>query len=218
MRKYNQADRRRDGFRVRGGGMLGVNGDFDWEVGLGRDKYGDSQIGLTDSDYLRWGLDISYLFGGVVSGYGSFYSEDVETDQRNSQSFGAPDWSATTDDRFNTLTVGVEWPEAIGKLTARFNYILADSAGRIENDTSGLPSAFPTLSTKQQNITVGLSYPWRPTLDIGLDFLYERYDSNDWALDEVAPQTIPNLLAFGADAWNYSVSVIYLSLRYKPGQ
>jgi hypothetical protein len=39
-------------------------------------------------------------------------------------------------------------------------------------------------------------------------------DSDDWALDEVNPDTIPNLLAVGADAWTYDANFFYFSVRW----
>jgi hypothetical protein len=39
-------------------------------------------------------------------------------------------------------------------------------------------------------------------------------DSDDWALDGVNPDTIPNLLALGADAWNYDANIFYISVRW----
>lgn len=46
-------------------------------------------------------------------------------------------------------------------------------------------------------------------------YWYERYDSQDWRLDGVLPATIPNLLAFGAQAPNYSVNVLRVAMRYR---
>jgi hypothetical protein len=62
---------------------------------------------------------------------------------------------------------------------------------------------------------LGLTYPASDKLSFRLDYIYENFRSNDWALDGVGVDTIPNLLSFGADAWNYTASVVYFSARYQ---
>jgi hypothetical protein len=62
---------------------------------------------------------------------------------------------------------------------------------------------------------VGLSYPYSERLTFGFDYLFESLDSDDWALDGVGADTISNLLALGADSWNYNANVFFLSMRYQ---
>jgi len=64
-------------------------------------------------------------------------------------------------------------------------------------------------------LKLGVSYPYSESLSVGIDYIYEKYSSSDWALDDVGPATIPNLLALGADAWNYDNSVVYVNVRYQ---
>ena len=45
-------------------------------------------------------------------------------------------------------------------------------------------------------------------------YWYESYDSQDWHLDGVQPDTVGNLLAFGNQAPQYRVNVLRLALRY----
>ena len=59
-----------------------------------------------------------------------------------------------------------------------------------------------------------MSYPYNDSLTFGFDYIFERMDSDDWALDGVNPDTIPNLLALGADAWNYDANIFYFSVRW----
>ena len=215
MRKYNMADRERSGMKLRGSVYPGNRSDFGWEFELGDDKYQDSAIGLTDSEYVRVGADFSYLIGDAASAYANLYNEQIETEQRNSQSFSEPDWAATTDDTFTTATLGVNYPQLLGPVDTRLEYTWSRSIGETRNNTSGLPLSFPDLRTKRQTLNVGLSYPLSDALSIGFDYYFESFDSDDWSLDGVNPDTIPNLLALGADAWNYDVNVFYFSVRYQ---
>jgi len=215
MRKYNMANRERTGIRLRGSVFGGERTDFGWEVEVGEDRYNDSAIGLTDSEYLHLGADFTYLLSQSASVYASVYNEQIETEQRNSQSFSAPDWSASTDDRFTTVTMGVTYPGLLGPLDANIDYTWSQSVGETHNNTSGLPTSFPDLRSTRQNIRLGLSYPYSDSLSFGFDYLFESLDSDDWSLDGVNPDTISNLLSLGANAWNYDASVFYFSVRYQ---
>jgi MtrB/PioB family decaheme-associated outer membrane protein len=215
MRKYNMADRKRTGLRAHGSIFGGARTDFGWEFEVGEDEYGDSAIGLTESDYQRFGVDFSYAFDGMGSAYASLNDEHVQTDQRNSQSFSAPDWAATTDDRFTTATLGLAYPDLVGPVGASFEYNWSRSVGEMRSNTSGLLTSFPDLLSRRQNIKLGLSYPYSESLSFGFDYFFESLDTDDWALDGVDPDTIRNLLALGADAWNYDAGVFYFSVRYQ---
>jgi hypothetical protein len=215
MRKYNMADRERRGVKLRGTVFTGENSDLGWEFETGNDDYNNSLIGLTESDYVRVGADFSYMFSGAATAYASVYNEEFDTEQANSQSFSAPDWTATSEDTFTTATLGASWPAMIGKLDGKFEYVWAQSVGAVSNDTSGLPDSFPDLRSKRQNLTLGVSYPYSASLSFGLDYIYEDFSSSDWHLDGVEPATISNLLALGAEAWNYDTSVVYFNVRYQ---
>jgi len=214
MRKYNMADRQRNGARLHGSVFSSQSADFGWEIEIGLDDYNDSTIGLTNSDYLRYGADFSYQFGATTSLYASLYQEDITTEQQNSQSFSLPDWSATTDDSFTTVTLGIIYPGLLSKLDANLEYGWADSRGESNSNTSGLPTSFPDLRSNRQNLNLGLSYPYNDSLTLRFDYIFERMDSDDWALDGVNPDTIPNLVALGADAWNYHANILYFSARW----
>jgi len=214
-RKYNMADRERRGLKLRGTIFTGANSDLGWEFELGNDDYNNSAIGLTESEYVRFGADFSYLYADSASAYASLYNEEVQSEQANSQSFSTPDWTATTDDTFTTATVGTNWPELIGKLDGNIEYIWSQSVGSTKNDTSGLPTSFPDLRSKRQNLKLGVSYPYSQSLTFGFDYIYEKFSSSDWHLDDVEPNTIPNLLALGANAWNYDTNVLYFNVRYQ---
>ena len=214
MRKYNMADRQRNGARLHGSVYASQSTDFGWELEFGSDDYNSSTIGLTDSDYLRLGANFSYLFSDAASVYASLYQEDITTDQQNSQSFSVPDWSATTDDSFTTATIGIIYPGLFNRLDANIEYGWADSTGESKSNTSGLPTSFPDLRSNRQNLNLGLSYPYSDALTFRFDYIFESFDSDDWALDGVDPDTIPNLLALGANAWNYDANVFYFSVRW----
>ena len=215
MRKYNMADRQREGVRLRGSLYTSRRADFGLELEAGNDDYQNSTIGLTEDEYLRFGADFSYQISDTSSVYASIYREEIDMSQSNSQSFSEPDWIALTNDTFNMATIGVNYPGLFGVIDANLEYGWSESIGESSSDTNGLPNSFPDLRSQRRNLNLGLSYPFSDSLSFRFDYIFESLDSDDWALDGVAPDTIPNLLALGAHAWNYDANVFYFSVRYQ---
>jgi hypothetical protein len=54
----------------------------------------------------------------------------------------------------------------------------------------------------------------RDNLKVRAGYWYEHYSSSDWALDSVFPATVPQLLSLGANAYNYNVNTVLLSVNY----
>ncbi len=54
-------------------------------------------------------------------------------------------------------------------------------------------------------------------LHLALMLRYESFDSEDWSLEGVQPDTIPNVLSLSADPYDYDVFVISLGFSYALG-
>jgi hypothetical protein len=54
-------------------------------------------------------------------------------------------------------------------------------------------------------------------MDWNLGIRWERFETADWALDGVQPDTIPVVLTMGADAYDYDVWVVGIGVRYRIG-
>jgi len=44
--------------------------------------------------------------------------------------------------------------------------------------------------------------------------MYEKFETDDWTLEGVGPDTVPNLLSLGADPYDDSTHVFFVGLRY----
>ncbi|MEJ2089604.1 MAG: MtrB/PioB family decaheme-associated outer membrane protein, partial [Gammaproteobacteria bacterium] len=214
MRKYNLSDRERFGLRLTGSLYPASRWDVGWEVEYGRDDYTESRIGLTKTSYARAGLDASWLVVEQGSLYASLFTERVDVAQAGSQTGSLPDWSATTEDDFDTATVGYHHPGLLGPIGVRLDYTWSRGTGETGNNTSGRLSRFPDLKSVRQTVGVGLDYALSDAWRLGFDYYHEKLNSHDWALDGLEPATVPNLLALGADPFNYDVNVVYFSVRY----
>ncbi|MGB5261373.1 MAG: MtrB/PioB family decaheme-associated outer membrane protein [Gammaproteobacteria bacterium] len=214
MRKYNMADRERRGIHS----YLSFYSSDRINVGIDaeytKDDYENSEIGLNDSTFERYGFDVSYLVTRDATAYAAFSHEKIKSRQSNSQAFAAPDWFAHSDDTFYTGTLGLRYPKMIGKLGAEVEYTYARSKGQIENNTGGSSSAFPDERTKLHQVKLGLDYPYSDALSLKFGYRYEKYDTDDWALQDIEPDTVSNLLSLGADPYNYSNHVFFVGVRY----
>ncbi|WP_455235132.1 MtrB/PioB family decaheme-associated outer membrane protein [Thiogranum longum] len=215
MRLYNLANRDRHGVRAYTSFYAGDRLSIGVDVEYNKDKYDDSDIGLQDSTEKRFGIDASYLFPRDVSAYASAYFEQIKTEQDNSQSFSNPDWLGKTEDRFYTGTVGLRYPRIIGLLGANVEYNYARSRGQTENDTRGLESEFPKLRSTLHQVKLAFEYPYKKSTDLKVGYLYEKYDSDDWGLEDIGPDTVPNLLSLGAKPYDYSNHVFFVGVRYR---
>ena len=75
-------------------------------------------------------------------------------------------------------------------------------------------SLFPDLESTLDSLRLRLRYRASERLEGYLDFRYERFDADDWALQGVEPVTVPNLLSLGADPYDYEVFLIGVGFSY----
>jgi long-subunit fatty acid transport protein len=138
----------------------------------------------------------------------------MESKQNGSQTFSYPDWSSDTKDEFDTLVLGFKWPEIFSRVDLNLDYTYAKSSGDIDINVLGARSAFPQLDTELDSLRLYLDYQVRDNLKVRAGYWYEHYSSSDWALDNVFPATVPQLLSLGANAYNYNVNTVLLSVNY----
>jgi len=214
MRKYNMADRERDGVKGTVSAFVTERINVGFNAEVNEDDYTDSLIGLQASEYSRFGLEASYAAASGMTVYGAFYEEDVESTLANSQSFAAPDWFSTTDDNFVTGNLGVTFPDIIDRLDFSAQFAITESEGDTAGNTNGLASAFPAFESSLQQFQLGLDYQYSDALSLQFKYFYENFDTDDWHLDGVQPATVPNLLSLGASPWDYTAHVVFVGVRY----
>ena len=213
MRKYHLADRDRDAIE----GQLTVQPIASWDISLtgavAEDDYDNTLIGLAESEYRSATLDTS-VRAGPVSMYAAYTREEIESRQTGSQTFSTPDWTGDTQDEFDTLVVGFQWPELFSRADLTVDYTYAKSTGDIDMNASAARSAFPALETELDSLRVYLDFAVRENMTLRAGYWYEHYSSSDWGLDGVFPATVPHLLSLGASANNYNVNTVLLSVNY----
>jgi MtrB/PioB family decaheme-associated outer membrane protein len=216
MRKFNLADRERDFWDA--GIDLSLPGDVGVSLGGFRreDDYVNSPLGLTRSRDSGETVDVSWSISERASVYAFYGRQDIDSLQSGSQSFAAPDWQAKTRDRFETASLGLRADRMWERWDLQFDYFLIDAKGDVEM-RSGSTRPFPPLRTRSHGPRLQLEYQATPALDVIGMIRYEHYDSHDWALEDVDPDTVPAVLASGADPYDYDATLVGLSFRYRFG-
>ena len=140
--------------------------------------------------------------------------QEIKSEQSGSQTFSTPDWSGGNKDTIHFVGVGVKHVAIKDKLEVGADYTFTRSKGAISVNTAANEPAFPDISTSRNSLKLYANYRLKDNVSLRAGYWYERYDSDDWALDGVTPDTIPNVLTFGQLAPQYRVHVIAMSVRY----
>ncbi len=77
------------------------------------------------------------------------------------------------------------------------------------------PASLPTVDTRLHQIDASGLWHWQEALSIRLHYRYYRYQTNDWAWDQVAADTIDKVLTFGQRNPNETVHYMGLSVLYR---
>ncbi|HQR49457.1 MAG TPA: MtrB/PioB family outer membrane beta-barrel protein, partial [Steroidobacteraceae bacterium] len=179
------------------------------------DGYNKSQIGLVSGLYQRYAVDLNWAINDKYTAYINAGWDTNDTEQWGSSTYSYRDWKGTVNDDFTTIGLGLN-AKLLDKLSLDLSYTYA--SGNSDTTISGVNAGkFPTVSSDLNSVKADLSYAWNERTDVIFTWWYENLDSRDWALNGIGPATLPNILALGADPYNYSVNYVTLSVRYAFG-
>jgi predicted porin len=141
--------------------------------------------------------------------------QEIKSEQSGSQAYSTPDWSGENKDTIDFFGIGLKYIPIKNKLELGADYTYTRSKGEISVNTAANEPPFPDLSTRRDGVKLYANYHLKDNVTLRAGYWYERYDSYNWALAGVAPDTIPNVLTFGLQPPQYDVHVIAMSVRYK---
>jgi len=182
------------------------------------DSYSSSQLGLTDSNELRVAADLSWSVSEKASIYLTGGFEDIDTQQAGSAGFSTPDWYGDYSDKFDNFGGGFRVAGMGGKVDLQLDYTHAIGTTEIDVTGGGGPSQFPDLKTTLDSLQARILYHWSEKLEVGLQLRYENFSTDDWALQGVAPDTLPTILTLGAQPYDDDVWLAGISFRYLIGE
>ncbi len=219
LRKYNLA------YRYREFGELTMSvtpAELPFSVGLSAlfadDSYSKSDLGLTDSENLHFSLDLGYTLSETASIYLVGGVENIDAAQLGSATFSIPTWQAEHEDKFNHYGAGLQLRQLGEKTDLSIDYLFTDGSTSINMRENGVDNLFPDLESELESLRVRVNYRKSDRLDVDLSLRYESFQTKDWAIEGVEPDTIRTVLTFGADPYDYSVWVFGVSFRYLIGE
>ncbi len=218
MRKYNMADRDRDSVRLQLGFQptdilqLGFSSEYS------EDEYSNSLLGLTESDYVNLTLDGSIALPANSSLYLMYSHENFSSTEVGSQDFGQPNWSSEVQDDFDTVVMGISVPAIKDRLDVKLDYTYTDSSSSTSMQTLLASSNYPDQTSRMDMVKLYLDFKYNDRFSLRGGYWYEKYDSADWSLESVYPDTIYNLLSMGAQPQTYDQGVVWISFQYAFGK
>jgi MtrB/PioB family decaheme-associated outer membrane protein len=220
LRKYNMADRDRDGAEVRLQARPSERFSFGIQLDTWTEDYKNSEVGLTDADRDAISADASYAFSDDMHLFAGLSSEQATFKQRGAQSnvdpnTAPPNWRAKNKDDFDSATVGFRWDNIAQRWGLELDYTYAESQGSTSMGELAAGSGFPDFRSERNTARLDVTYELSPRMQLRGGWLYERYRSSDWHVDGTAPDTLGGVLTWGAAAADYEVSVVGVSFVYR---
>ena len=153
-----------------------------------------------------------------VDGKLSAGSEAIDATQLGSEAFGGAVWEASHDDEFTHFGGGIRVAGMNDKIDLVLDY--SRSSGETEILYRGMgvsANALPELESQLDSFNLTLTYNASERLKTDIVMRWEAFDTADWALDGVAPATIPSVLTMGAESYDYNLLIVGVSFRYLTG-
>jgi MtrB/PioB family decaheme-associated outer membrane protein len=233
LRKYNYADRDRDGLSATVNLVptetlvVSVNGKY------GYDDYERSRLGLQNREDASVTLDTAFTPNKSLTMYAFVTHERLIYEQDGYQRAAVTlfpgfvrqpppcatcgFWSVETDDEINTVGTGAKWTGIDEKLSLKFDYTYSGSV------TDTTPSAEPTVdflglpavTSTLHHIDLTGEYAVSRNVAVRLRYVFEHLNVDDFAANGLQPDTLSNIISLGGRSFDYDVHVIGLSFLFR---
>ncbi len=215
LRQYNLGDRNRKQGQITVSYMPAsfVDLSVQWQQNV--DQYEATAIGLTSSRDTNLTINLGVQPARHLSLSAYYTEERILNDQAGSENFATPDWYGDQQDTVHTAGLNLDWKNIAMSHWGVGGAILYQLArGQIAVIRGAIPGAFPDIVERMQGAQLYVSRELSDHLALRFGYGFQRYRSNDWALDNVTPTTIPNVLTLGIQSPNYTINVVAVSARY----
>jgi hypothetical protein len=195
------------------------------------DDYDQSDMGLTESEWIRGHFNVSYaasdtLSTNVYAGYDRYDGNQSSRAFRGGQeknafaafpplpqaSDPAQNWELDAEDHAVTVGASLQWQPAA-------DYSFVDTRAEQELYTwpgnTATASDLPDVDTRLHHVEASGTWHLRETLSLQLEYQYYSYESDDWAWDDVQADTIDKVLSFGQDNPDEDIHYVGASVIYR---
>lgn len=230
LRRFHLADRDRDqlsfNFNVAANDKLALD-----VIGkLTRDVFPDSSIGLQQSDNRHLTVNLNFDLSSDLHGYTYITTEHFSNQQQgySRRGGGSPtpfyppevrlpgnNWWMETEDTVLTTGAGFNWK----LMQERLDLDLDISRSRANTSTSPFSTGlawdkFADIDSTHTSFSLEGNYLLPDQHKIGLRYRFEKYASRDFAFDNVAVDSLNNIILLGNASPNYSGQIIELTFEY----
>ncbi len=218
LRKYNLAHRFREfGELTFSGSLPRTPLSLSATLAYADDDYSKSVLGLLQSEELRYGVDLSWSVSEKAQLYANLGLQKVDAEQAGSSSFSTPDWRARHEDEFLTAGFGFKLKQIADRIDLTLDYTHGAGDSAIDVTTIDGRGPLPGLDSTLDSLRLSAIYKFSKRLQGFAELRYEAFEADDWALQGVAPATIPSVLTLGADPYDYDVFVLGFGVSYSFG-
>ena len=215
------------------GSRWDLNTNLSWR----EDDFDKSRLGLTQARWRRLHLAANYAASAdtVISFYGGV---DEYQNKQSSRAFRGGqeknafaiypplpqasdptrNWGMDTEDTSVTVGANASW-QLRKDLSLELDYSYVTTNAEQTFSTNGAsdlnPQDYPDNETTQHQLTAAGTWDMRENLSLRLDYQYFRFDWDDWALQDVATNTIDKVLTFGERNPNETIHYMGASVIYR---
>jgi MtrB/PioB family decaheme-associated outer membrane protein len=129
------------------------------------------------------------------------------------------DWRFQGDDKTHSVGANARWIVITDKLEMEWEYSFYDAEGSSDFDTFGAPdllgAPLPDNTSKQHQLRWVTSYHLRDELSLNFEYQYYRFDSDDWALDDVGFTSLNKVIWTGERSPSDVVQYFLISAQYR---
>lgn len=174
-----------------------------------------ARLGPGQSERLSLNADLSIAFAEFwqLSAFAASHRDRL--DQTGAETEATPHWEANSDDRQRNFGFSLSRTQLWKRFDLSLDYQHLQGRSDLQTRQFGLARHFPDLLQRWHHLSLRGVYHWRPRLDLSLNYRWERYVEDDWQQDDLASESIANLLGPGSAGWNARSQLLMASLRYR---
>jgi MtrB/PioB family decaheme-associated outer membrane protein len=217
LRAYNFAPRDQNFFTVSGSWTVTSTLTWALEGSWADDAYRLTGLGLQDGRDRRISTTVTWVPTERLNLYADGGYQRMSALQNGATGPVAAVWQVRDAEYFWTSGFGGQWTIR-DRWDLGLDYVHASSRGDTSVFLGGPGQGFPENRSALDSVWLSSTYRWTPALRVRLRYGHEKYDTRDWALDNVGPATVPNLLALGVQPYRHAVNVVGLTMQYQFGR
>jgi MtrB/PioB family decaheme-associated outer membrane protein len=228
MRKYNLADREREELRFRADWFPTPMVNFGLSGSQFQDDYTENLFGLNESEVSSWTIDAGFYPTSNIVLTGYYSTETWDAEQANRSFRGADpqepwdtsrNWWADTEDEVDTWNLHLAFNDLgkSGAFTFGFDYTYsnAESLINVTGAASIETAPLPKLVSKLRSFGAFAEFGINEKNSIALTAESSEYKQDDFALDNVVPDTMLDVLNLGQTTGDYDIVLLTASWKYR---